>query len=162
VAQQCDVAMLPSVGRRFSYYVELARAYSIRGEDVAAVHMLLRAENESADELRFNVDVRALVRAAAPGERVDPCGTSPTGAVATGRWRITSAGLQARLGRRHGRRRGRRAEHRPPGAAGKTILLDPAGDIPDPHGRAPAAYRECAQRLHEVIVARTREWQPAP
>ncbi|MFL6144867.1 MAG: helix-turn-helix domain-containing protein [Labedaea sp.] len=62
VAQQYDVTQLPSVERRFSYYVELARAYSIRGEDVAAVHMLLRAERESAEELRFNVDVRAMVR----------------------------------------------------------------------------------------------------
>ncbi|HEV2783081.1 MAG TPA: helix-turn-helix transcriptional regulator [Actinophytocola sp.] len=61
-AQQCDVTALPSVERRFSYFVELARAYSVRGEDVAAVHMLLRAERESAEELRFNVDVRAMVR----------------------------------------------------------------------------------------------------
>ena len=61
-AQNCDVTRLPSVERRFSYYVELARAYSIRAEDVAAVHMLLRAERESAEELRFNVEVRAIVR----------------------------------------------------------------------------------------------------
>jgi transcriptional regulator with XRE-family HTH domain len=61
-AQQCDVSGLPSVERRFSYCVELSRAYGIRGEDVAAVHMLLRAERESAEELRFNVDVRAMVR----------------------------------------------------------------------------------------------------
>jgi transcriptional regulator with XRE-family HTH domain len=61
-AQQCDVSALPSVERRFSYCVELSRAYGIRGEDVAAVHMLLRAERESAEELRFNVDVRAMVR----------------------------------------------------------------------------------------------------
>lgn len=61
-AQQYDVSTLPSVERRFSYYVELARAYSIRGEDVAAVHMLLRAERESGDELRYNVEVRAMVR----------------------------------------------------------------------------------------------------
>jgi hypothetical protein len=60
--QQCDVSALPSVERRFSYFVELARAYSVRGEDVAAVHMLLRAEHESAEELRFNVEVRGLVR----------------------------------------------------------------------------------------------------
>jgi transcriptional regulator with XRE-family HTH domain len=61
-AQQCDVTRLPSVERRFSYCVELSRAYGIRGEDVAAVHMLLRAERESAEELRYNVDVRAMVR----------------------------------------------------------------------------------------------------
>jgi transcriptional regulator with XRE-family HTH domain len=62
IAQRYDVTALPSVERRFSYYVELARAYSIRNEDVAAVHLLLRAEQESSEELRFNVDVRAMVR----------------------------------------------------------------------------------------------------
>jgi transcriptional regulator with XRE-family HTH domain len=62
LAQQCDVSALPSVERRFSYHVELARAYSIRGEDLAAVHLLMRAERESAEELRFNVEVRAMVR----------------------------------------------------------------------------------------------------
>lgn len=61
-AQRYDVTTVPSVERRFSYYVELARAYSIRTEDVAAVHMLLRAEHESAEELRYNVEVRAMVR----------------------------------------------------------------------------------------------------
>jgi transcriptional regulator with XRE-family HTH domain len=61
-AQQCDVSALTCVERRFSYFVELARAYSVRGEDVAAVHMLSRAEQESAEDLRFSVDVRAMVR----------------------------------------------------------------------------------------------------
>jgi hypothetical protein len=61
-AQRYDVSALPSVERRFSYYVSLARAYTIRAEDVAAVHMLVRAERESADELRYNVEVRAIVR----------------------------------------------------------------------------------------------------
>ena len=60
-AQSCDVSVLPSVERRFSYYVALARAYSIRGEDVAAMHMLLRAERESAEELRLNTEVRSIV-----------------------------------------------------------------------------------------------------
>lgn len=61
-AQRYDVATMPSVERRFSHYVELAQAYSIRTEDVAAIHMLLRAERESAEELRYNVTVRAMVR----------------------------------------------------------------------------------------------------
>lgn len=60
-AQQCDVSALPSVERRFSYFIELAKAYSIRGEDVAAVHMLQRAERESPEELRLNVDGRTIV-----------------------------------------------------------------------------------------------------
>jgi hypothetical protein len=62
IAQRVDVSAIPSVERRFSYYVELARAYCIRAEDVAAVHMLLRAERESGEELRYNVEVRAVVR----------------------------------------------------------------------------------------------------
>jgi transcriptional regulator with XRE-family HTH domain len=61
-AQRCDVSAVPSVERRFFYYVQLARAYCIRNEDVAAVHMLLRAERESAEDLRFSVEVRAMVR----------------------------------------------------------------------------------------------------
>jgi transcriptional regulator with XRE-family HTH domain len=61
-AQSCDVSVLPSVERRFSYFVALAKAYSTRGEDVAAMHMLLRAERESSDELRLNREVRAIVR----------------------------------------------------------------------------------------------------
>ena len=62
LAQRYDVSALPSVERRFSYYVALARAYGQRNEDVAAVHMLLRAERESPDELRYNVEVRTIVR----------------------------------------------------------------------------------------------------
>ena len=47
-AQRYDVTATPTVERRFTHYVNLARAYSLRGEDVAAVHMLLHAERESA------------------------------------------------------------------------------------------------------------------
>lgn len=62
LAQRYDVAAAPSVQRRFVHYVNLARAYSMRNEDVAAVHMLLRAERESAWDLRYNADARAVVR----------------------------------------------------------------------------------------------------
>ncbi|HEU5474302.1 MAG TPA: helix-turn-helix transcriptional regulator [Actinophytocola sp.] len=61
-AQQVEIGSVPSVERRFVFYVELARAYSLRSEDVAAVQMLLRAERESAEELRYNVNVRTLTR----------------------------------------------------------------------------------------------------
>jgi hypothetical protein len=61
-AQRYDVTTLPSVERRFSYFAGLARAYVHRSEDVAAVHMLLRAKEESAAELRHNVELRATVR----------------------------------------------------------------------------------------------------
>jgi hypothetical protein len=62
IAQRFDVSGLPSVERRFAYYLELARAYSIRADDVAAVHMLLQAEKESAEELRVNLEGRAVLR----------------------------------------------------------------------------------------------------
>lgn len=62
IAQHFDVTGLPSMERRFAYYLDLGRAYSIRAEDVAAVHMLLQAEKESAEELRVNLDARAVVR----------------------------------------------------------------------------------------------------
>lgn len=61
-AQRYDVTAVPSVERRFAHCKELARAYSARGEDLAAIHLLLRAERESAEELRYNVRVRAMVR----------------------------------------------------------------------------------------------------
>jgi transcriptional regulator with XRE-family HTH domain len=62
IAQHFDVAALASVERRFAYYLELARAYTIRAEDVAAVHMLLQAEKESAEELWINIEARAVTR----------------------------------------------------------------------------------------------------
>lgn len=62
IGQRFDVTGMPSVERRFSYYLELARAYSIRAEDVAAVHMLLQAEKESAEDLRFTAEARVMVR----------------------------------------------------------------------------------------------------
>jgi transcriptional regulator with XRE-family HTH domain len=62
LADQYDVTGAPSVQRRFAHYVTLARAYCMRSEDVAAIHMLLRAERESAWDLRYHPDARAVVR----------------------------------------------------------------------------------------------------
>ncbi|MGH3681359.1 MAG: helix-turn-helix domain-containing protein [Natronosporangium sp.] len=62
LADQYDVTGAPSVQRRFAHFVILARAYCMRNEDVAAVHMLLRAERESAWDLRYHADARAVVR----------------------------------------------------------------------------------------------------
>ncbi len=44
-----------------------------------------------------------------------------------------------------------------PEAAGKTVCLDPEGDIPDPIGQPPAAYLSCAQRLRLLVGARLHE-----
>jgi protein-tyrosine-phosphatase len=112
-------------------------------------------------------------------------------AVATNRWRITSAGLEAQpgapiaedavtalteLGLPKSDHQARQitpqlvaeahtiycmtTAHRTavlelaPDAATKTICLDPNGDIPNPHGKAPSAYRECATHLHRVVTDR--------
>jgi hypothetical protein len=53
---------VPSVDPRLAYWVAPARAYHLRGEDVAAVHLLLRAEHQSAEDMRYNTGVRAMVR----------------------------------------------------------------------------------------------------
>jgi transcriptional regulator with XRE-family HTH domain len=60
--QRYDIASMAVVERRFAHYLGLARAYCVRAEDVAAIHMLLKAEQESAEEMRYNVEVRAIVR----------------------------------------------------------------------------------------------------
>jgi protein-tyrosine-phosphatase len=124
-------------------------------------------------------------------------------ALATTRWRITSAGLNATSGAampEHARtaltqlghsapddHRARQVTpeliaeahtiytmttaHRDallaiaPGAADKTICLDPDGDIPDPHDQPPTAYHDCATRIHTVIhqhLVPTKETNPAP
>jgi protein-tyrosine-phosphatase len=41
-----------------------------------------------------------------------------------------------------------------PDAAGKITLLDPTGDIPDPHGQPQAAYLDCADRIKQAVDLR--------
>jgi protein-tyrosine-phosphatase len=41
-----------------------------------------------------------------------------------------------------------------PAAAGKTVCLDPDGDVPDPHGQSHLAYVHVAERLGHVIDQR--------
>jgi protein-tyrosine-phosphatase len=38
-----------------------------------------------------------------------------------------------------------------PDAGSKVVLLDPNGDIPDPHGQAESAYLDCADRIRQAI-----------
>lgn len=47
--------------------------------------------------------------------------------------------------------------HMLPGAADKTVCLDPEGDIPDPIGSPTAVYLRCARRLHELVRGRLDE-----
>jgi transcriptional regulator with XRE-family HTH domain len=62
VAERIDVSTSPSIERRYSHYLDLARGYAIQREDLGAVHMLMRADRESPEESRLNLGVRALVR----------------------------------------------------------------------------------------------------
>lgn len=44
-----------------------------------------------------------------------------------------------------------------PGAADKTMLLDPQGDVEDPIGSSPAVYQRCAERIRQQLVQRLKE-----
>lgn len=44
-----------------------------------------------------------------------------------------------------------------PAAAGKTLCLDPAGDVEDPMGSALANYVNCARRIHSLVRLRFDE-----
>lgn len=62
IGEMVDIEAAPSVERRWSHYLALARAYTQRREDVAAVAMLRRVEAESAEELQLSSMVRELLR----------------------------------------------------------------------------------------------------
>lgn len=61
-AERVDVTPLPSVERRYSHYLDLARGYALQRDDLAALHMLLRADRECPEETKVNLNVRATVR----------------------------------------------------------------------------------------------------
>lgn len=62
IAERVDVSRAPSVERRYSHYLDLARGYAIQREDLAAVHMLQRANHECAEETRTNLTAKAVIR----------------------------------------------------------------------------------------------------
>lgn len=62
VGERVDVGRSPSIERRHSHMVHLARAYAGRRQDLAAIHMLTRADRESPEESRLNLLMRATVR----------------------------------------------------------------------------------------------------
>lgn len=63
IGERVDVTGLPSMERRFSHPFTLARAYSLRKEDVSAVVMLRRAADEYPQGAASNPVFRATVRA---------------------------------------------------------------------------------------------------
>ena len=44
-----------------------------------------------------------------------------------------------------------------PAAAGKTLCLDPDGDVEDPMGGELASYVNCARRIHRLVCLRFDE-----
>jgi protein-tyrosine phosphatase len=47
--------------------------------------------------------------------------------------------------------------HHAPSAEGKTFLLDPDGDVPDPIGGGPEVYRKTAEHIHQALQRRLDE-----
>ena len=60
-ADRLDLSAMPSATRRSFHSIETARAYRLRREPVATLHMLRKAYDESPDTVRFNVFTRAVV-----------------------------------------------------------------------------------------------------
>ncbi len=60
-ADRLDVASIPSATRRSFHLAETARAYSLRREPVATVHLLRRAYDESPDTTRFSLFARSAL-----------------------------------------------------------------------------------------------------
>jgi transcriptional regulator with XRE-family HTH domain len=76
-ADRLDVAAIPSATRRSFHLAETARAYSLRREPVATVHMLRRAYGESPDTARFSLFARSAL-----GELRETGGTTIRGEAA--------------------------------------------------------------------------------
>lgn len=60
-ADRLDVAAISSATRRSFHLTETARAYSLRRESVATVHLLRRAYEESPDTTRFSLFARSAL-----------------------------------------------------------------------------------------------------
>ncbi|MFE9246153.1 helix-turn-helix domain-containing protein [Nocardiopsis sp. NPDC006938] len=56
-----DLAAIPSATRRSFHIIESARAHSLQGEEVAVVHLLAKAFEESPETARYNRFTRATV-----------------------------------------------------------------------------------------------------
>lgn len=60
-ANKLDLSAMPSATRRSFHYAETARAYVLRREPVATVHLLRRAFEESPDTTRFSLFARSAL-----------------------------------------------------------------------------------------------------
>jgi transcriptional regulator with XRE-family HTH domain len=62
IADAVAAARSPSVERRATYFLELARCYDQQREDAAVLLHLLRVEREAPEDMKFNTLARDLVR----------------------------------------------------------------------------------------------------
>ncbi|RJL33089.1 helix-turn-helix domain-containing protein [Bailinhaonella thermotolerans] len=62
LADRVDLASSPSLERRTTFAIEVARCYELRREDAAVFLHLLNAESTGPEDLRYNVMARDLVR----------------------------------------------------------------------------------------------------
>jgi hypothetical protein len=60
-ARRIDPAAIPSRTRQSRYLVEVARAYHREGDDVAAVHLMQKADKLSGDTFAFSLFARSIV-----------------------------------------------------------------------------------------------------
>ncbi|MDP8927020.1 MAG: hypothetical protein M3O70_00165 [Actinomycetota bacterium] len=60
-ANRLDLRAMPSATRRSFHLIETARAYHLRHEPVATVHLLRKAHDESPDTIRYNLFARSAI-----------------------------------------------------------------------------------------------------
>jgi transcriptional regulator with XRE-family HTH domain len=60
-AEAVNLSLMPSRTRRSFHLLESARAYSMQGEQVAVMHLLKKALEESPETARFNLFARSVV-----------------------------------------------------------------------------------------------------
>ncbi|PZG17826.1 hypothetical protein C1I95_14815 [Micromonospora craterilacus] len=62
IGEQVDAGLSPSIERRHSHLLHMARAYVTKRQDFAGIHMLLRADSESPEDSGLNLLMRGTVR----------------------------------------------------------------------------------------------------
>ncbi|WP_431728560.1 helix-turn-helix transcriptional regulator [Verrucosispora sp. TAA-831] len=62
IGEMVDAGLSPSIERRHSHLLHMARAYTTKRQDYAAIHMLLRADRESPEDSKMNLLMRGTVR----------------------------------------------------------------------------------------------------
>ncbi|MFE3101920.1 hypothetical protein [Nocardia tengchongensis] len=69
LAEQLDMSECPSVERRFTFALDLARAYELRRMETGTLLHLLDAERIAPEDMRHNHDAHDMVRRLIQGKR---------------------------------------------------------------------------------------------